>query len=325
MRYVLLSIISTLAVCTSSFSEESEADLRLRIKTGESLSYACTMNASTVSTGRVLGKPFTRTTENNSSHTCMLKGLAAKPEGVPISIRLKDITHYGKEAFGTDGEAGTETSAEVTISREKVKAIENGKVVVDSENDIGMDQIGPLQQQLKLLENSEARMIVDATGHQGELQGDALLVDAIREGGVSRVFPVLPGKPIKAGESWEDSFNLPKISTFKLAKAAIVRSKLTFNKWETVDGKRLALIDIVCAWDHQELKGENEKSGMLVEISGIDSKFTGSSHFDPEAGHFIDLKLTGSTKYHIDSQQDDQTMGLDVTAKSAFSFVEKTK
>jgi hypothetical protein len=323
MRYVLLTILLTVSL--AAFAEDAEADLRLRIKNGESVTYVCTMNASTSSSGRVVGKPFTRSSETVITHTCLLKGLPAKTEGQPISIRLKDITQHAKESFVGDKSEkdAVDTSAEVIVSREKVKAIENGKVVVDSENDIGLDQIGPLQQQLKLLENSEAHMIVDATGRQGDVQGDALLVDAIREGGVSRIFPALPGKSIKAGESWEDNYNLPRISAFKLAKPAIVRSRLTFNKWETVDGRRLALIDVVCAWDRQELKGENEKSGMLVEISGIDSKFTGSCHFDAEAGHFVDLKLTGTTKYHIDSQQEDQTMGLDVSAKSEFSLTEK--
>jgi hypothetical protein len=62
---------------------------------------------------------------------------------------------------------------------------------------------------------------------------------------------------------------------------------------------------------------------MLVEISGVDSRMIGSCHFDPASGRFADYKVIGETKYHMDGEKDGQRMGLDVTGKSEFSFIEK--
>jgi hypothetical protein len=319
MRSCTAIFVSTLlAFNLCRAADEDAADLRMRLKTGETLQYAWTITSSSVSKGKEEGKPFTIAGNFVFTMTLQLKGFPVKGDTTPVAIRLQSINYNDKHSVGDD------MKTDLVVSREKVKYMENGKVLVDSENDVGTEYVSTYLDQIKLLESGEAHSTLDISGRQSEMQGDTALVEMFRNGGTQSIFPLLAGKAIKPGESWEDTFSMPKIGEFKLAKPAIVHSKMTFAKWETKNGKRLAQIELVSAMEHGDLKGENPK-GMLAEISHVNETITGTCLFDPVAGCFVEGSINNDVKYHIDGELDGQRTGLDVDGKSAITFNKKEK
>ena len=314
---VLSIVLTTIAANFCHAGNDEAADLRLRVKNTEVLRYTWTITSSSVSSGREQGNPFTRTNDLVLNMLLQLKGLPPKGEATPLSIRLQNINY-------TRSELVADEKRDTVVSREKVKFTVNGKVVVDSENDVGTEFVNKFLDELKILENSEAHTMVDGAGRQTQLEGDSALVETFRSGGAHTIFPLLAGKSVKPGESWQDAFDLPVIGDFKLAKPAVIRSKITFAKWETKNGRRLAQIDLVSAMEHTDLNGENPK-GVLAEISHVNDIIAATCLFDPATGHFIEGTINNEVKYHIDAEQDTERFGLDVTGKSAISFVLKEK
>jgi len=306
--------------------EATSADLRLRIAPNDTVRYAWSIASSSESRGKERGRAFTLTTDSNFGMNLSLRGLAgkrenpapatgAKADGGRAAVRIQDLVYTDKRSIEN-------SKTELYVSKGRIKYVENGKVIVDSDNDIGLDRFTEYQQHVRAVENGEMRAWLDAAGRQSDIQGDPALVETLKSGGAQGIFPILSGKETKLGEAWEDTFSMPQIGEFKLAKPAVVRSKMTFSKWVAKDGKNLAQIDVSTAWDNQELKGEND-TGLLVEISRVDGGGAGSCLFDPATGHFVEGAINTNVKYRIDGERDGQTTGLDVTGKTRFTFTEK--
>jgi hypothetical protein len=103
-----------------------------------------------------------------------------------------------------------------------------------------------------------------------------------------------------------------------------VHSKMTFVKWVEKDGRKLASIDMMSAWEKQNLKGENN-DGLLVEITRVDGRSAGTCLFDPQSGQYVEGAINVSVAYRIDGEKDGQATGLDVSGKTVFSFAKKAE
>lgn len=323
-EFLVFGITAALAVTLLSGAEGDAADLRLRIAPNENLRYAWTIATTSQSHGKERGRDFTLAAEVNYTMTLQLRGLQPKRESTPpaqaapsaegtnVAVRIQDFTYVDKRAIA-------DAKTEVHLAKGHVKCTENGKVVVDSDNDIGAERMGEYQRYIRNMENAELRIFLDHSGRQSKPEGDAALVDALKAGGAEGIFPILAGKTVKVGEAWESSFQLPQVSEFRLAKPAVVRSKMTFSKWAAKGGQNLAQIDVTSFWESRELKGENN-SGLLVEFTQVDGGGTGTCLFDPAKGCFVEGALETTTKYRLDGEREGQTTGLDVTGKTRFTF-----
>jgi hypothetical protein len=314
---VLLLLSLSIIVGRVNAGDSDVADLRLRIGSTEVLKYSWNISSASDSSGKEGDKVFNLVADSTFGMTLVMRGLPGKKDSptAPVAIRIKDQSYTDKRSI-------EQSKTELYVAKGKVKYVENGKVLIDSDNDIGLDKIGNYQQQLKNLEGSEMRLSLDAAGRQSDVQGDAIIVEAIKNGGAQGIFPILAGKEVRIGESWEDSFSMPKIGDFTLAKPVVVRSKATFTKWEEKAGKKLARIDITSNWENGDLRGENAR-GMLVEISRVDGRGNGSCLFDTASGKFVEGTIKFDLRYRIDGEHNGQKSGLDVTGKTNFSFAEQ--
>jgi len=303
----------------SLFAGESDkADLRLKFGPQDKLNYVWSINSISDSHGKEKGRAFTLSADSTFGMTLAITVLPGrKGDLVPVSVRMRDQTYADKRSI-------EDSKTDLYIAKGKMKYSENGKVVIDSDNDIGLDRFAEYQEQFKNSENAEMRVTLDPAGRQSDVQGDPAIVESIRNSGAQGIFPILAGKEVAPGESWEDQYEMPKLGDFKLARPALVKSRTTFSKWEMRDGKRFALLDIGWKWDSQELKGENSE-GLLVEITRIDGKGAGTCLFDPETGRYVEGTLMFAMKYRIDGEKDGQSSGLDVSGKTRFSFTLQNK
>jgi hypothetical protein len=316
MRQFLTTLILVSAGC--AFGGDV-ADLRVKITPSDTLNYAWSINSVSDSAGIERGRKFTLAADSTFNMTLVMRGLpvapAKKKDGSPIAIRIKDQSYLDKRSI-------EDSKTELFIAKGKMKYTENGTVKVDSDNDIGLDKMGEYQENFKKMENSEMRAVLDAAGHQTEVFGDEAIVNSIKNSGAQGLFPILSGKETKIGESWDESFMMPQVGDFKLAKPLTVKSKMTFTKWVEKDSKKLAQVDVATDWENQDLRGEND-TGMLVEITKVFGKGSGTCLFDAESGRFIEGTIDFTMKYRIDGDKNGDKSGLDVSGKTHFSFVYK--
>ena len=315
MRQIAVLTFFILAGCAAA--GDDAADLTLKISPNDTLNYVWSINSVSDSSGIERGRKFTLAADSTFGMTLILRGMPVAPakrkEGVaPISIRIKDQSYLDKRSI-------EDSKTELFIAKGKMKYTENGKILVDSDNDIGLDKMGEYQDNFKKMENSEMRAVLDPAGRQSEVLGDEAIVNSIKNSGAQGLFPILSGRSTKMGESWEESFQMPQIGDFKLAKPLTVKSKMTFTKWTEKDGKKLAQIDLTTAWETLDLRGENE-SGMLVEITKVFGTGTGSCLFDTTTGRFMEGTIDFTMKYRIDGEKNGDKSGLDVNGKTHFMF-----
>ncbi|HYF51506.1 MAG TPA: hypothetical protein VEJ63_18980 [Planctomycetota bacterium] len=321
----VIPIFTVVLIAGICLAEDDAANLRMKLNNGESVRYDWSIQSTSQSKGRELGKAFTLSNDKKVGMTVSLRGLArAKNDTIPIAMRINDWTLHEKNSItGTspDGKPDPESTTEVILDKKRVKAIENGTVRIDSDNDVGLDKVEALREYVKGIENTELRVTLDPAGRQSEMSGDSPLVEQLKTT-TQGIFPILAGKEMKPGESWEDTLKIPKLGVFRLAKPAVVRSKMTFVKWVEKDGRKLASIDMVSAWEKADLRGEND-NGLLVEISKVEGLSAGTCLFDPNDGQFTEGTINVTMNYRIDGEKDGQATGLDVTGKTLFTFTRK--
>jgi len=294
-------------------AESDEADLSVKLAPDRVVKYQWTTVTSSETNGREAEGPFTFKADLNIGMTAILKGLPAKGPGTRVAFRIENYGYIDRKSLGKD-------VGEVQAMKGKIKVLQNGKTVVDSDNDIGLDEIKVIQQTLKSIEAGQMDVSLDSSGKAlDEAAGEPSVVDTIRATGVEGMLRIVPGRTMRLGGVWEDSQSIPMLATFKLAKPVTVRSTSTFAGWETKDGKRLARIDIKTVWDPNDLKGDNGQ-GMLVEVSRVQGLGAGTCLFDPESGHFIEGAIEATSRYRIEGKKEGQNMMLDVIGKNKFTF-----
>lgn len=313
MRSAILfaAVFSSLALCAG----DDAADLTFRFNSASLVRYSWTMTNANVTEGRDQGRPFKFTNDTTFATTMELKGLLLKRDGIPLAVKYYDASYTEKKAID-------QSSIEVQASAKKMKVTENGKVIVDSENDIGLDKVNDMRERFKSIEATEVRMVLDNTGKPIDAQGDVAIVNALKGNGAQGLFPILAGKTVKVGESWEESFEMPQLGEFKLAQPAVIKSKMTFVRWEEKNGEKLARIEVATAWANDELKGENG-AGLLVEITKKEGGGAGWCHFDPKTGLFVDGELAMVMKYHLQGERGGEAVGLDITGNTRYVFSRK--
>ncbi len=294
--------------------EAVTADISFKLAPGQTSKYECTTETNTEINGRERSESFVLRTELKLDITVSLQGLLQKGPGMAVSLKIPTYLKAEKQTVGSD-------VSETTAGNGKIKVLQNGKIVVDSDNDIGLDQVKNFQSYAKILQDGEMRVTLDPAGKQTtEAEGDPLIIDTIRGSGAEGILRLLPGRELKPGDSWEDSETLPNLASFKLEKPVISRSKSTFVAWEEKFGKRLAKIEIVTAWQKGDLKGENS-DGMSAEVTQLQGASIGTALFDPATSQFVEGQLDLTAKYKIDGKsKEGTTTTLDVASKTKFTF-----
>jgi hypothetical protein len=320
----VLCLILLLACCARA---EESADLTFKLPAGQSVRYQFTSTSSSVSVALPSGAAPANTTplqiksDGSTQMVLTFKSLAsagtpAAPaaKGTPVSIRIQNYALKDKRSMGDD-------SGELEASRGHIRAVRNGKVTIDSINDVGLAEVKEYQQLLQLIESGEMRVTLEPSGRMGiDADGDPTVIDVVHACGAEGMLRLAAGKALKPGEAWDDAQTMTTVGAFKLAKPLAVRARSIFRGWETKDGVRLARIEIASVWDPADLKGENE-DGVEVGISNVNGEGGGSALFDPAKGQFVEGSVQVTTKYRLNGKQKDgTTTQMDVSSKTAFSF-----
>jgi len=321
---ILLAALFAVPFCAAEEASDA-ASLRMKLSNGDSARYDWSIQSTTVSKGREIGKAFALTNTKLVTMLVTLRGLPRpKNENIPVALRIADWSINEKNSIvgtGDDGKEEKASSTEVLLEKKRVKAVQNGEVKIDSDNDIGLDQVESLRDYVKSIESTELRLTLDPAGRQSDLSGDSPMIEQLKTT-TQGIFPILAGKDVKLGESWDDTLTMQKLGAFRLARPATVKSRMTFVKWTDKNGRKLASIDMVSAWDKADLRGEND-NGLLVEITKVNGLSAGTCLFDPQEGQFVEGTINVTVAYRIDGEKDGQATGLEVSGKTLFTFTRK--
>lgn len=308
-----LAVLLLFLTARAFSGESATADLSFKLAPDRTARYVWTTTSNTETSGRERGEAFSFKADLSIVMNVVFKGLAPKGPGMRLGLRIENYAYNDKKTMGAE-------VGEIQASRGKIKVIQNGKTVVDSDNDISVEDVKEFQKSLKSIEDGQMIVTLEPNGKEvGEAAGESTVIDTIKATGAEGMMRLLPGRDLTPGQTWEDSQSMPSIATFKLAKPLVVRSTSTFAGWETKDGKRVARIDIKTIWDPAELKGENGE-GMLVEVSHVQGVGAGTALFDPASGQFVEGLLEATSRYRIDGKKDGLSTGLDVISKTKFTF-----
>ncbi len=311
-KHIACCVLALMHTCVRA-EENAAADLSFKLAPDQTAKYQWSTTAGTETSGRERGEVFTFKSDLSAVMTLVFKGLPRKGPGMRLNLRIENYAYNDKKSVGND-------VGEIQASKGKIKVLQTGKIVVDSDNDIGLEEVKAFQESLKSVEEGKMEVTLEPNGKEvSEATGESAVIDTIRAMGAEGMMRLLPGREIKPGETWEDSQPIPSVASFKLAKPVVVRSHSTFIGWETKDGKRLARIEIKTQWDPADLKGDNG-AGLLVEITRVQGQSLGTCLFDPSKGQFVEGKIEATSKYRIDGKKDGETTGLDVTGKTVFAF-----
>ena len=309
---LFLSLVAASGINTLA-AEADSADLSFKLTPDQSVKYQWSTVSNTETSGKERGEAFTFKADLTIVMNTILKGLAPKGPGMRIGIRIENYAYNDKKSLGND-------IGEIQASKGKIKVLQNGKAVVDSDNDIGLADVKSFQQTLKSVEEGQMETILEPNGKAvSDPVGETAVIDTIKATGVEGILRLLPGRVLKPGDTWEDSQSVATIATFKLAKPVVVRSTSTFAGWETRDGKKVVRVDVKSVWDPADLKGDNGE-GLLVEITHVQGVGVGTCLFDPSTGQYLDGLIEATSHYRIDGKKDGQSTGLDVVGKSKFTF-----
>lgn len=316
MRFLFTCILCTLLLSAGAAraGEGEAADLRLRLAKDAQIRYAWDIEYGTQSKGTERGKPLDLRVDKDLKLNVRLQGIAP-PSQAPIGASLR-FDRFELEEKRKVGEA---LQSRLRVDRRQIFLEENGKVQIDSLNDIGLEKITDYQRNLRGLERHEVHLGFETTGKQAHVAGDTQLVETLYGHSSQGLFPVLAGQEVKPGEGWTDAFGIPMLGELKLDQPAKVTSRLKFAGWIKKDGKALALVDVVSFWESTDLSGRDE-AGLEVTITRLDGMGAGTCTFDPATGVFEEGTMTFQLKYRLEGRREGEKTELEVEGKSRTKF-----
>ena len=311
----LLLLLAACAWPARGGEDAEPADLRLRLAPGQMLRYAWTLDAVSDSKGQELGKPLDLHMDKTIRMTAVILG-EAPPKG---EKDLAGLLRFEDLSIQENRRIGEASKSVLQLDNQTILVKENERVLVDSRNDIGLDKLTMYQRGLRSLQRSAARIYFDAAGRQTRVEGDRILLSTAHGGHSQGLFPSLSGESSKPGASWEGSFELPALAEVKLDTPAAVRTRATFARWDVLDGRRLAMLDVLAAWESRDLQGRDE-NGLSVTVTRLEAQGGGVYHFDPREGRFVQGTMKFQLKYHLQGKRENDTTDLDVSGRARFNF-----
>jgi hypothetical protein len=315
IRLLSALLVAGLAFVLPAAEEQRPALLQIRVKPGETYRYLWALDSASNSTGMEREKPLKLHVDKSIRVNVVLSGEESPRNEDALSALLR----FEGLALKENRRIGDASSSTVQIDRQNIVYTENNRVLVDSRNDIGMEKITAHQKALRFLEKNVARIIFDNASKQTRVEGDRLLLDTAHGGNSRGLFPQISGRETKVGESWGGSFEIPSLAEVELERPVTVRTKATFAKWHTLEGRQLAMLDILSSWDGRDLQGKDTE-GLSVTLTGVEGNGAGVYLFDPETGRFITGNMAFQIRYHLEGEREGEKTALDVNGQSRFNF-----
>jgi hypothetical protein len=314
-RFLLVVLLAGLAFELPAVEEQPTALLQLRVKPGETCRYLWSLDSASNSAGLEKDKPLKLHVDKSIRVNVVLTG-EEPPKGEDVLSTLLRFENLGLQENRRIGDASSST---LQIDRQNIVYNENNRVLVDSRNDIGMEKITAHQKALRFLEKNVARIIFDNASKQTRVEGDRLMLDTAHGGNSRGLFPQVSGRQTKVGESWSGSFEIPALAEVELDRPITVRTKATFAKWHALEGRQLAMIDVLSSWDSRDLQGKDTE-GLSVTLTNVEGNGAGVYLLDPETGHFVTGNMTFQLRYRLEGEREGEKTTLDVNGQSRFNF-----
>lgn len=300
---------------TTALGVEEKADLRIQFPAEKVTRLRWSQNTASTRKGSLKDRPFVLETERRVAITMTLTGMRPEAgETSALEMRCGDMFSHNIQRIGD------EAKSEVLIEGARLTAKENDKVTIDSENDVGLDKIPNWIEQVRQMENARARISLDAAGRTLKIDGDKTVLDQVKGGAAQNLFPLLAGKEVSVGESWEDAQEVSKLDKLALTRPVNIRSVLTFKRWVEKNERRMAEIHLQTVWGSDKLQGTTPE-GLKINLDKVRGLGWGICFFDPQEGLFYDGKIDFTLDYELNAvKPDGETENLTVSERTVTMF-----
>lgn len=184
----------------------------------------------------------------------------------------------------------------------EVKGTQNGIVIIDTKQNIGVAQAQELKKEILPLYLS-GEVDVDDRGNVRQFRGDVPFVEfwtnelsSLGEGLFGIIFP---DREVAVGDTWQVSSCLKKIGQLKLeGKGLCYTETFTREPDEIVQNNGITVFKLSASFTHKNLTGFIEQMGqrMRFNILQFDRIATGKIRFDQNQGLLLDstIKVEGN-------------------------------
>ncbi len=311
---ILAGLWTSPALQAASEDKDEGVPLQFKLPSDQTQTYSWEVTSHQSSKGMDLGKKLDLKSDKSMKMTVLLRGGKSKlKKGVLAILRFQGLEMI------EDRQAGKDTKTYLKVGRNTIYSKENDRVLIDSQNDIGLDKITDYQRQMRGMEKGELRVELDRTGRPMSKTGESALMETLHGGNAQSIFPVLPEQQVKLKETWDSRFQIRSLGDLKLNEPAIVLTRARLAEWQTLEGRKVALIEVVSAWETDHLTGR-DKQGLSVTISELKGLGSGVCTFDPAEGRFLEGSLSFKMDYRMEGSREGETTNIDVEGKTRFTF-----
>ena len=281
---------------TAAAADDSQL-FAFKFSTNQPLTYAITIKSKTVSDSNIAGKTSLVSNSSELRYKLRLTAYKKNPDGT-TSVYFKPYQ------VAQDLESAGPSHVVTQIRGLKINRQQNGIVVIDTEKNLGMSQVGQIK--LGLYPNLlSGIMDFDPAGGIRKFEGDLPFVDywtnqLKNEVGYFRI--QFPDHPVAVRQAWTQAVTVTSGGGATLADPLILTNTFTRDLDLVTNENPVAVFGLTSSDHLQNLSGYFEQMGQKssLNISHFDHDGFGTFHFDPKRGVLLDAKDTDTGDISIE-------------------------
>jgi len=260
-----------------------------KFSTNQPLVYAVTIKSRTVADNNIAGKTSLVKNSSELRYKMRLTGWRKNADGTMTVLYKPFEVEQDLDVFGT-------SHVVTQIRGLKIRSLQNGIVVIDTEKNVGMAQVKSIKTGIYPAMLS-GYFDFEPTGRAKKYEGDLPFIDhwtdTLKQD-IGFFHIVFPDHPVAVREEWTQNTTMISSGGATLADPLTTTNTFARDLDLMSNGIPVAVFGMTSANHLQNLSGYFEQMGQKssLNISQFDHNAFGTFHFDPKQGVLLDAKTT---------------------------------
>jgi hypothetical protein len=206
----------------------------------------------------------------------------------------------------------------------KIKTLQNNIVTIDTDNNVGMAQAGPIKLSIYPMLMS-GYFNFDPTGRIVKFQGDPPFIDywtnvLSTQIGYFSIF--LPNHPVGQQEAWTENASVKYNNGIELDEPITITNTYTREPDLVTNGITVATFDLTSGELQQNISGYFELNGQRssLNISQFNHNGFGTYHFDQKRGGLLDANATENGGFSVEMMAMGNTVNSQINMEREFQI-----
>lgn len=293
---VALFCLLTIGTCTQATADDSQL-FAFKFQTNQPLVYAVSLKFRTVTDSNIGGKNSLVSNTREIRYKVQLTGYKKNPDGTTL-------VYFKPYDFAEDMDNVGLSHVVTQIRGLKIKSQQNGIVIIDTENNVGMGQANTSK--ISVYPNLLSGYFnFDPTGRTLKFEGDLPFIDYWTDMLKVRIgffWIFFPDHPVGIQEAWTENISMIHSGGVALDNPPTFTNTFTRGLNLTTNGNPIATFDMTSADHLKNISGYSDQNGQKsrLNISQYDHNLFGTYHFDQKRGVLLDANTTETADISID-------------------------